>query len=57
MRHLSLAILGAGPAGVAAAIQAKRLGLDPFLIDKQGKAGGLTANAYLIENYPGLRKA
>lgn len=47
-------IVGAGPAGVCAAVQAKRLGLEVYLIDRQGVAGGLIANAFSIENYPGL---
>ncbi len=47
-------IVGAGPAGVAAAVQCKRLGLSVLLMDKTGAAGGLTAAANRIENYPGL---
>ncbi len=49
-----IVIVGAGPAGCAAAVQCKRLGVAPLLIDKRGRAGGLTENAYSIENYPGL---
>ena len=47
-------IVGAGPAGVAAAVQCKRLGLEVTLMDRTGKPGGLTVNAFEIENYPGL---
>ncbi len=47
-------IIGAGPAGVAAAVQCRRLGLDVMLMDRTGKPGGLTVNAFEIENYPGL---
>jgi thioredoxin reductase/nicotinamidase-related amidase len=47
-------IIGAGPAGVAAAVQCKRLGLGVMLMDRTGKPGGLTVNAFEIENYPGL---
>ncbi|MEN8209727.1 MAG: NAD(P)/FAD-dependent oxidoreductase [Candidatus Fermentibacteria bacterium] len=49
-------VIGAGPAGCAAAVQCRRLGLDAVLIDTRGKAGGLVREARLIENYPGLEK-
>lgn len=47
-------IVGAGPGGVTAAVQCARLGMNVVLIDKTGRAGGLIANAFSIENYPGL---
>ena len=47
-------IIGAGPAGCAAAVQCRRLGLDVRLLDTTGRAGGLIREARLIENYPGL---
>jgi len=47
-------IIGAGPAGCAAAAQCVRLGLQPLLLDRAGAPGGLVANAWRIENYPGL---
>jgi thioredoxin reductase (NADPH) len=50
----SIAVIGAGPAGVAAAVQCKRLGGNPWLVDSQGEAGGLVANAFCVENYPGV---
>ena len=50
-----VAVIGAGPAGCAAAIQLKRYGLDVILIDKE-KIGGLARNANLIENYLGFPK-
>jgi thioredoxin reductase (NADPH) len=46
-------IVGAGPAGVAAAIQCRRLGVPALLVDRAGHAGGLARNARRIENYPG----
>lgn len=46
-------IIGAGPAGVAAAIQLKRSGLDLVVFEKE-KIGGLLNNANLVENYPGF---
>lgn len=54
MRQEQIVIIGAGPAGCAAAAQCSRLGVSPLLIDMTGVAGGLTANAFSIENYPGL---
>ena len=46
-------IIGAGPAGIAAAIYLKRAGRDVLLLER-GKPGGLLRNAYLVENYPGF---
>lgn len=46
-------IVGAGPAGIAAAIQLKRYGILPTLFEKD-RVGGLLRNAYLMENYPGF---
>lgn len=48
-----VAILGAGPAGIAAAIQLKRSGIESILVEK-GEVGGLLLNANLVENYPGF---
>ncbi len=48
-----LAVVGAGPAGLAAAIQAKRAGLDVLLLDP-GHPGGLARTAEHVENYPGF---
>jgi len=52
--EIDLAVVGAGPAGCAAAVQAARLGLSVALMDRTGRAGGLVANAWRMENYPGL---
>jgi thioredoxin reductase (NADPH) len=49
-----IVIVGAGPAGVAAAVQCRRLGVRPLLLDRRGEAGGLVANGFSVENYPGL---
>lgn len=51
--HLNTVIIGAGPAGIAAAIQLKRSGIDFSIIEKN-RVGGLIANANMVENYPGL---
>ncbi len=50
-RSVDVAIVGAGPAGLTAAIYAKRSGLLPIVIDKN-VVGGLAAEAPYIENYP-----
>jgi thioredoxin reductase (NADPH) len=46
-------VIGAGPAGIAAAIQLKRHGIEPVILEK-GEIGGLLRNANLVENYPGF---
>jgi thioredoxin reductase len=46
-------IIGAGPAGIAMAIQLKRQGIEPVILE-QGEIGGLLKNANLVENYPGF---
>lgn len=48
-----VAIIGAGPSGIAAAIYLKRAGADIVLIEK-GEVGGLLRSANLVENYPGF---
>jgi thioredoxin reductase len=47
------AIIGAGPAGLATAIQLRRYGLQPVLFER-AEVGGLLRNANLVENYPGF---
>jgi thioredoxin reductase len=46
-------IIGAGPAGIATAIQLKRYNIE-FILLEQEETGGLLRNAYLVENYPGF---
>ncbi|MGA9117076.1 MAG: NAD(P)/FAD-dependent oxidoreductase [Bacteroidota bacterium] len=46
-------IIGAGPAGLAAALQLKRGGMTPLLLERAG-IGGLLRNAQLVANYPGF---
>ena len=46
-------IIGAGPAGLSAAVQLQRYGLTPRLLE-QAQVGGLLRNANLVENYPGF---
>jgi thioredoxin reductase len=50
-----IAIIGAGPAGTAAAIQLGRYGLKPHVFERN-TIGGLLKNARFIENYPGFPK-
>jgi thioredoxin reductase len=53
MKVEDVVIIGAGPAGIAAAIQLKRSGFDPLLLEKN-QAGGLLKNANMVDNYPGF---
>ncbi len=53
MKFEKVVIIGAGPAGIATAIQLKRYGIDPIIFEKN-KIGGLLRNANLVENYPGF---
>lgn len=48
-------IIGAGPAGMTAAIYAKRANLDVLLLDKLAP-GGQVVNTFEVENYPALGK-
>ena len=50
---IPVVIIGAGPAGVTAAIQLKRYGI-PFVLLEKERVGGLLWNANLVENYPGF---
>ena len=47
-------IIGAGPAGLSAAIYAKRAMLSALLIEKNYMGGGQIINTYEVDNYPGL---
>jgi thioredoxin reductase len=53
LKVADIAIIGGGPAGISAAIQLKRSGCFPVLIEGR-KLGGLLYNAFLVENYPGF---
>lgn len=50
-----VAIIGAGPAGLAAAMQLRRYGIASHIFER-GRAGGLLWNANWVENYPGFPK-
>ena len=53
MQTEDVIIIGVGPAGIATAIQLKRYGIVPLLLEKN-ETGGLLRNANLVENYPGF---
>lgn len=53
MRSDGIAIIGAGPAGIATAIQLCRYGLKVTIFEKN-RIGGLLRSASLVENYPGF---
>jgi thioredoxin reductase (NADPH) len=53
MKVEEVIIVGAGPAGLATAIQLKRYGIHPLLFER-AQIGGLLRNANLVENYPGF---
>lgn len=54
MKVLPLAIIGGGPAGITAAIYAKRANLSPVIFTDQIVCGKV-AKTLLIENFPGFR--
>ena len=47
-------IIGSGPAGLAAAIYAKRAALKTLVLEKTPLSGGQIINTYEVDNYPGL---
>jgi len=53
MNEAKVAIIGAGPAGIACAVQLKRYGIDAIVFEKN-QIGGLLRNANLVENYIGF---
>ncbi|OAA28433.1 hypothetical protein AT15_04325 [Kosmotoga arenicorallina S304] len=48
---VDVAIIGAGPAGIACAIQLKHQGIE-FVLLESGKIGGMVINANFVENMP-----
>ena len=50
-------IIGSGPAGLSAAIYAKRAKLSSLTIEANFASGGQVLNTYEVDNYPGLNEA
>src|SRR5438552_6483625 len=48
-------IVGAGPAGMAAALYTGRARLKTLLLDRMGTGGGQLLNTELIEDYPAIK--
>ena len=51
---LDVVIIGSGPAGVSAAIYAKRANLDAVVLEKEYLGTGQIAYSSRVDNYPGL---
>lgn len=51
---LDTVIIGAGPAGLSAAVYAKRAGLDTLLIEESPIDGGQILSTYEVDNYLGF---
>lgn len=49
-----LIIVGSGPAGLSAAVYARRAGLNTLVIEKSGMSGGQVLTTYEVDNYLGL---
>ncbi len=52
---IPVVIIGAGPAGIMAAIQLKRSGID-FQLFEKNRIGGLLHEANRVENFPGIAR-
>lgn len=54
LHMLDMIIIGSGPAGLSAAVYAKRAGLDSIVIEKEFVSGGQVLLTYEVDNYLGL---
>ncbi len=52
---LPLIVIGAGPAGIAAAVEARRTGSSVILVDRAGRIGGTVSIAHELRNLPFAR--
>jgi thioredoxin reductase (NADPH) len=52
-----LVVVGGGPAGLSAAVNASSEGLSTLVVDAKGRFGGQAGSANSIENYPGFPDA
>lgn len=50
-----LVIIGSGPAGLSAAVYAKRAGLDALVLEKSAMSGGQVLTTYEVDNYLGMQ--
>ncbi|MDR1650841.1 MAG: FAD-dependent oxidoreductase [Synergistaceae bacterium] len=55
MEHRQLVIIGAGAAGLTAAIYGRRAGLDTLVLER-GLYGGMINSTAEVENYPGTKR-
>lgn len=53
-KQYDVVIIGAGPAGLGAAIYAERAGLDVMVLDKSPISGGQILSTYEVDNYLGF---
>lgn len=53
-KKYDLVIIGAGPAGLSAAVYGVRAGLELVVLEKAPMSGGQVLNTYEVDNYLGL---
>lgn len=54
MNMYDLIIIGSGPAGLSAAVYAKRAGLTTLVLEKSSMSGGQVLTTYEVDNYLGI---
>ena len=47
-------VIGAGPAGLSAAVYGKRAGFNTLVIDRSSVGGGQVLSTYEVDNYLGI---
>jgi ribulose 1,5-bisphosphate synthetase/thiazole synthase len=52
LRKTSVLVIGGGPAGTAAALSARRLGIDVTLVERYGYLGGLATGGLVLAIFP-----